>query len=336
MVRLRSMVMVLGVLIGVLQAGGVGASGWQQAPLPPGWKQVTWEGVIVAYDPRSFMFVPGKPDDVRARAQATIRESPNPCAGRPAKCSPASARFQLFPSSGMDVRAWVARNLASLANRYTDTIIADRQAVEYIENGSSTSARVTYVVPVGTEMLVVDGALSRDLAPRMQFSRSAPATLAVGQPAITSPGRAWDLWTDAAGGSRVFERPRLYGGTLLTIIAMTPKAVMVRTSDDVTGWLQAPAGTALLTNVFAPGERGRFEGNSVVQVDLRGGIPIRQSPRSTAPKLLEQLAFGQQALLLGVRGDWAQVLYVDDARRAQTGWARWYYDGTRYLSFAVH
>ena len=170
----------------------MGASGWQPAPLPPGWKQVTWEGAdIAAYDPRSYVFVPGKPDDVRARAQATISESPNSCAARPANCSPASARFQLYPSSGMDVRGWVARNFASLANRYTDTIIADRQAVEYIENGSSASARVTYVVPVGTEMLVVDGALSRDIAPRMQFSRPAPTTLAVGQPAITSPGRAW-------------------------------------------------------------------------------------------------------------------------------------------------
>lgn len=335
MVRLYRMVMVLGLLIGVLQAGSVRAAG-QQAPLPPGWKQVTWEGVITSFDPRSYIFAPSKPDDPRARTQATVTASPHPCTARAANCSPVAARFQLFPSSGMDVRAWVARNYASLANRYTDIIIADRQAVEYIENASIASARVTFVVPVGTEMLVVDGPLSRELAPHLQFSRSASTTLAVGQPAITSPGRTWDLWTDVAGGTRAFERPRLYGGTLLTIIAMTPRAVMVRTSDDVTGWIRASASSALITNVLTPGERGRFEGNSVVQVELRSGVPIRQSPRSTAPKLLEQLAFGQQALLLGVRGDWAQVMYVDDARRAQTGWARWYYDGTRYLSFSVH
>lgn len=336
MVRFRSVVIVLGLLIGLLPAGGVRAMGRQQVPLPPGWKQFTWEGVIAAYDPRAFVFASGKPDDLRARAQATVTESPNPCVARTASCSPASARFRLFPSSGMDVRSWVTRNFASLANRYTDTIIADRQAVEHVENASSASAHVTFVVPVGTEMLVVDGSLSRDFVPRMQFARPLSTVLAVGQPAITTSGRAWDLWTDAAGGTRVFERPRLYGGTFLTIIAMTPRAVMVRTSDDVTGWIQAPASTALITNVLTPGERGRFEGSSVVQVDIRGGIPIRQSPRSTAPKLLEQLAFGQQATLLGVRGDWAQILYVDDARRAQTGWARWHYDGTRYLSFAVH
>jgi hypothetical protein len=233
----------------------------------------------------------------------------------------------------MDVRTWVTRNYASLVVQYSDTVIADRQAIKHVENAGVSGERVTFIIPVGTEMLVIDGSLSTELAGRLAFSRPAPAVLAVGQPAITSPGRAWDLWTAATGGARVVERPRLYGGTLLTIVAMTPKAVMVRTSDDVAGWIHAPAVSALTTNVLMPGERARFEGSSMVQVELRSRVPLRRSPRSTAPKLLEQLVFGQKAMLLGVRGDWARVMYVDDARRAQTGWARWHEDGARYLSF---
>lgn len=333
MVNLRDVIVVIALLSAFVPFRSMAAA--QDAPLPPGWKQVVWEGTTISYDPRRFVFTPGRPDDLRARTKAVVSETPNPCPTRDANCSPSSARFQLFPGSGMDVRSWVARNLASLANRFTDTIIADRQAVEYVENAGAAVARVTYVVPVGAEMLVVDGTLSREIVPRLQFSRAVSSMLNVGQPAITSPGRTWDLWTEPVGGTRVFERPHLYGGSLLTIIGMMPKAVMVRTSDEVTGWIQTPASAALTTSVKIPSERSRFEGSSVVQVAVRGGIPVRQTPRSTAPKLLEQLNFGQQATLLGVRGDWAQIMYVDDARRTQTGWARWYYDGTRYLSFAV-
>jgi hypothetical protein len=335
MIRLRDFAIILCLALGLLPAG-VGAAPAQQIPLPPGWKQLTWEGVIVSYDPRRYVFNAAKPDDPLARAMATLVESPNPCPPGGADCSPGFARLQLFPGKGMDVRGWVARNRPEMREGVTDLIVADRQAVEWNEEAGVSGFQAEYVVPVGTEMLVIEGSLSRDLVGRLQFSRPAPAGLAVGQTASTTPARAWDLWTKSVGGERVYERPRLYGGTLLTILAMTPRAVMVRTSDDVTGWIQAPAATALTANVITPGERSQFQGNTVVQVELRNGVPLRRGPRSTAPKLLDQLMFGQEAMLLGVRGDWARVAYVDDARRTQVGWARWYYDGARYLSFSVH
>ncbi len=335
MIRLRDFAIILCLVLGLTPAG-VGAAPAQQIPLPPGWKQLTWEGVIISYDPARYVFNAAKPDDGRARTMATLVESPNPCPPRGAGCSFGLARLQLFPGKGMDVWGWVKSNRPAMLEGATDLIIADRQAVEWVEGAESSGSQASYVVPVGKEMLVLEGSLSRELVGRIQFGRPAPAVLAVGQAASTTPARAWDLWTKPVGGEHVYERPRLYGGTLLTIVAMTPNAVMVRTSDDVTGWIQASAATALTANLMVPGERSQFQGSTVVQVGLRNGVPLRRSPRSTAPKLLDQLMFGQEATLLGVRGDWARVAYVDDARRTQVGWARWYYDGARYLSFAVH
>ena len=327
MVRLRDVVIILCLFLGALPAGTAMA---REVPLPPGWKQVTWQGVIISYDPTRFVFNMAKPDDPRARAMARLLESPNVCPPGRANCAPDSARLQLFAGNGMDVRGWVAKNRPALVEGATDMIVADRQAVEWVGEAD------IYVVPVGSDMLLIEGGLSGGLVRRLQFIRPAPVGLAVGQTASTTPARVWELWTKPAGGERVDERPRLYGGTLLTIVAMTPKAVMVRTSDNVAGWILAPAATALTTNVLVPGERGRFQGQAVVRVETRGGLAMRRGPRSSAPKLLEQLMFGQEAMLLGVRGDWARVAYVDDARRTQVGWARWYYDGARYLSFAAH
>ncbi|MDQ5852248.1 MAG: SH3 domain-containing protein, partial [Chloroflexota bacterium] len=187
-----------------------------------------------------------------------------------------------------------------------------------------------YMVPVGADILVIDGSLSDDLAARLQFARPAPAQLAVGQVAMTKPSRTWDLWSQATGGTRVYERPKLYGGTLLAILAIRPAAVWVRTSDGVTGWIRAPAATALTPTAEMVGEPARYAGARFVQVVYRTGVALRRSPRSTAPKLLGRLDRGQIIELLGVRGDWVRVVF-DDGRIRTIGWARWHYNGVRFI-----
>src|SRR5687767_6395174 len=114
MCRLRGMIIVLGLMLGLLPAGGARAAATLTGTLPQAWKQTTWEGVVVSYDSRRYAFVSGRPDDRRARIQASITQSPNPCLSRAADCSADAARLVLFPSGGMDVRSWVAHYLAAL------------------------------------------------------------------------------------------------------------------------------------------------------------------------------------------------------------------------------
>src|SRR3712207_3553894 len=104
--RLRNMIALLGLVVGlVFPLAGARAAGAHDTSLPPGWKRVTWEAVIISY-PAAYTFSAGRPDDSRARAQATLREQPGFCDGM-ADCSPVAGTFRLYPGEGLDVRSWV-------------------------------------------------------------------------------------------------------------------------------------------------------------------------------------------------------------------------------------
>jgi len=148
-----------------------------------------------------------------------------------------------------------------------------------------------------------------------------------GQLATTRAGEEHDLWNAPAQGARVAERPRLYGGTVLTVLAATAAAVQVRTEDNVEGWIHVPAAQALSNDLTAVGEQLAFAPGVEVQVVWPNGVPLRVAPRSDAPKVITRLSPGQRGTVQALRGDWVQVV-VDGG---MSGWARWYYDGHRYL-----
>jgi SH3-like domain-containing protein len=159
---------------------------------------------------------------------------------------------------------------------------------------------------------------------------TAGSGLAVGQQVMTKPSVARDLWTTPAGNERVRERPKLYGGAIVTILRITPTAVQVRTPEGVEGWIHEPAAEALTSDITVTGERARFSEGAHVQIVHPNGIPLRQAPASDAPKLLEQIDAGQQGTVQELRGDWLQIVLDTGV----AGWARWYYDEEQYIDIA--
>jgi len=151
--------------------------------------------------------------------------------------------------------------------------------------------------------------------------------LVAGQLVMTKPGKARDVWTAADGGKRLFERPKLYDGARVMILAVAAQAVQVRTEEGVEGWIHEPAGDALTSDSAAQGERARFVPGVQVQVIWKNGIPLRVVPRSDAKKVREQLKAGQHGTVQQLLGDWLRIV-LDDGT---SGWARWYYDGMRYV-----
>lgn len=151
------------------------------------------------------------------------------------------------------------------------------------------------------------------------------AALVVGQQLVTVVPDV-DLWAEPQGTRRVMERPRLYEGTVITVLTIEPDALEVRTHDDVTGWLR-DAAPALSDDLVQPGERERFVLGQRVQVVWANGIPLRAEPRSTATRLRLDVAAGTPARVEELRGDWLRVT-LDDG---MTGWLRWYYDGRIYV-----
>jgi len=149
----------------------------------------------------------------------------------------------------------------------------------------------------------------------------------VGQLAAIRGGEAQDLWHAPAKGNRVTERPKLYGGAVVTVLITTATAVKVRTEDDVEGWIHLPAAQALTSDPTAVGEQLAVAAGVEVQVVWSNGIPLRAAPRSDAPKVIPRLEPGRHATVQALRGDWVHVVVGSDTR----GWARWYYDGQHYL-----
>ena len=346
MTRIATMLRTLGLLLALLLPGvHAAASDSRQGTLPAGWKELPWEGTIIRYDPKTYVITALKPAYTAARAAATLVESPDPCPPEGADCGPHFTRVHVFAAGGLDARSWLARNAAvfrwSRPEDFTDTVVGGRQAMRlYMPTDGIGYDTLALVVPAGANILVIDGpwlerggelhlvTINERPGVVLRLAPMVAPRLAVGQPAMTKLAEMWKLWTAATGGARVYERPLLYGGTPLTILAMQANAVQVRTSDDVTGWIHAPATRALTNAARMAGPRAAFSTARAVQVTLRNGIPMRTAPQSTATPLVGQLKPGQELRLLGVRGDWARVLLVSSW---QTGWVRWHYDGARYV-----
>lgn len=159
-------------------------------------------------------------------------------------------------------------------------------------------------------------------------STSQPAGgLSVGQAAGIKPPAAPDLWTVPAGGQRVFIRPKLYSGALVTILALKDSAVQVRTDDQVEGWIHAPAAEALTGDLTPQGDRARFAPGARLRVVWPNGIPLRVGPHPDARKLREQVQSDTRGYVQQLLGDWLNVTLDDGA----AGWLRWYYDGQLYV-----
>jgi hypothetical protein len=155
-------------------------------------------------------------------------------------------------------------------------------------------------------------------------------SLQAGQTALTRTPATRELWSDAVGGTRVNERPRLFGGAQVTIEAIEAEAVRVRTPEGVVGWLHEPAEQALTADLGDIGVLGRFGPGADVRVIWTNGIPVRAQPRSTADKLVEQLPAGQGGSVRQALGDWLEL----QLENGSTGWVRWYYDGKIYVDLA--
>jgi hypothetical protein len=144
---------------------------------------------------------------------------------------------------------------------------------------------------------------------------------------VRDPSNYSNLWTEPVGGARVQERPKLYGGALVTVLELLPNAVRVRAEEGVEGWIHEPASSALIATTSPLGERANFVPGGRAAVTWANGIPLRAEPRSTSAKLIDSMPPDQQFTVEELRGDWLRVT-LDDGT---TGWARWYYDGVFYI-----
>jgi serine/threonine protein kinase len=151
--------------------------------------------------------------------------------------------------------------------------------------------------------------------------------LSEGQQTRTTPDAAHDLWTTPEDGEREHERPKLYGGALVTILTVELDAVKVRTEEGIEGWIRAPVEDALTSDLNITGEQTPFTPGATVRIVEQSGIPLRQEPRSDATVLRPQIRPGEQGQVQELLGDWLKISLEDGLE----GWARWYYDGERYI-----
>lgn len=345
MFRIRAVLALIGLLLPLLlPAPEADAGATRQAALPAGWKRLTWEGIVISYNPHEYRFEVTRPTNERARLAARLVQNPDPCVqvDPGGDCFTAVVTFQLFPNRDGDVRSWAARS-GSLADPYSgsaasfiDTLIGGRQAVQYHNGFGMAGPETTYAVRSGSDIVVISpSAADERIVSLLQFAQPAADRLAVGRVAMTKLSSTWDLWTAPSGGVRIYERPQLLGGAFLTILAIRPQAVQVRTSEGVTGWIHAPAATALTTRAAHTTEHIRFIDKGAVVLAPRG-LPLRTAPWSTAPNTAtERLKTGQRVTVLGRRGDWLRVHTLDLPVNA-IGWVRWQYDGARYMGVAAN
>jgi hypothetical protein len=239
--------------------------------------------------------------------------------------------LRLYSRDGRDFWTWLAQQQMvfsySPQGDFVDLVLAGHPAVAWSGDGIFFGSRNLYAVPIGEDVLIVGGVGLEWFVNGLQLEHPGAATLAPGQIAMTTPGRTWDLWSEPVGGTRVVERPQLYGGAFVTILATEAQAVQVQTSEGVTGWIQAAAADALSSQIALVGEQAQFTPYSQARIADGYTIPVRESPHSTAPVRGQPAKSGQAITVIGVRGDWLRVLVPDVGE----GWARWYYDGAQYI-----
>jgi len=216
-------------------------------------------------------------------------------------------------------------------------LLLNRDTPAQLVGGAATTAAqaVTTAQPTAGVPTAVptQASLAATIAPSPAPSPNivAPAALAVGEQAFTRTDVALDLFVDATGDQRVFDRPKLFGGAEVTIIAIEPAAVQIRTPEDVVGWIHKQADLALTAAPPPIAEGSPYRPGARIKIVHPTGIPLREAPQPNAAKLVDQLKLDQQATINGVRGDWLKIM-LDDGT---VGWARWYYDGTRYIDVII-
>jgi hypothetical protein len=296
---------------------------------------MTWHGVRFQYDRGHFRFDETAPGDSRARAAAVLVETPNPCLDPSfADCVPGDVRLTLYSRDGQDFWAWLVQQQTMLSyspqGDFVDLVLAGRPAVAWPGDGIFFGSYNVYAMPIGEDALLISGVGLEWFVSGLQLEHPAADALAVGQIAMTRPGRVRDLWSAAVGGARLDERPQLYAGALVTILAIEDQAVQVQTSEGLTGWIQAAAADALTPQVAPLGEQARFKAYSLARIASDYTIPLRESPRSTAAVRGQPAKSGHEFTVMGVRGDWLRVFSAEIGE----GWVRWYYDGAQYIELA--
>ncbi len=283
---------------------------------------------------------------VVARPPATVVAPPPSAGATPARQEGRRGRPWLWALGGGAVVVLALAGLLALrdgrgAGRVglpaARTVTAQAQAATLVPVVAATAA----TPPTPLAPTIAPTIAPTDPPPTVPPATSAPTPsaspapevpgLAAGQSARTRPEVALDLWAAQAGGARVFERPRLYGGALVTILAVEPAAVRVRTPEGLEGWIRVPVAEALTDDLAAQGEEARFGVGALVEIVWPNGIPLRQEPRINAAKLIEKMPAGQRGNVQEALGDWLKVTLEGGT----TGWARWYYDGERYINLAV-
>jgi hypothetical protein len=295
-------------------------------------KEVVWHSIQFQYDPQRFRFAETAPNDGQVYAAASLVETPNPCLNEiGTDCTPGDVHLRLYSRDGLDFWAWRAQQQImtsySPQGDFVDLVIAGRPAVAWPGDGIFFGSYGVYAVSIGEDVLLISGVGLEWFLNGLQLEQPTAETLAVGQIAMTTPDRAWDLWSDAVGGARIDERPRLYGGALVNILATETQAVQVRTSEGLTGWIQAAAADALTTPVAPVGDQAHFMAYSQARIAEGYTIPLRESPRSTAATQVQPAKSGQELMVMGLRGDWLRVFIPEVGE----GWVRWHYDGAQYI-----
>jgi hypothetical protein len=296
----------------------------QQLPLPAGWTQVDWEGMRISYAPslNPNLAVIAPLDGTRASALLV------PSCPLGVDCF--SAILRLFAGDGADASLWVDRNAPADAHDRKNITIDGQPAISY-QVGYATDglgAPIYYdVVRFGSDILQIErvGGFGEEIPTYLDLDPLPYAGLAAGQQVFGQT--ELDLWSAAAGGERVAERPKLYAGALVTLLQLTAAAVEVRTPEGVTGWLQQPAAAILGREQPASGAVAGLGVGQPITVINPKGLPLRNEPQSQARKLREQIPQGEQATISAVRGDWLLIALKDGS----SGWARWYYDGAQYM-----
>jgi serine/threonine protein kinase len=258
-----------------------------------------------------------RPDPALANAPTHPNRPPGVGAPRPIPAPPPTPAPT--PQPGQLRRLWPTIVLAMLLLALLGALALDRAGL--------LSGSPALVAP--TAVAVIPTAAPPTIPPSVSPTPVAPTSipLVVGQQVLTKKPDARALMTEPTGGKKVVDRPRLFGGALVTILAIQPAAVQVWTPEGVEGWIQQPAADALTSDLTAIGEQAPFVVGARIQIVRANGIPLRQEPSPSAAKLVEQIKGGQQATVQEARGDWLRVTLDDGV----TGWARWYYDGEHYM-----
>lgn len=149
----------------------------------------------------------------------------------------------------------------------------------------------------------------------------------VGQTAYVQMAKELPLWSEASGGTQIFERPLLTRGAMLAVVGVQVNAVQVRTVDGVDGWLHGAPIDVITSEAPIYAEQDNYAVGTNVVFVWPNGIPLRNAPYFEADKVIEKIASGTAATVTQQLGDWVEVT-LDNKK---PGWVRWFYDGKRYV-----